>query len=292
MPLREGSLCTGYNGLGLSLGMTAAAELAFVADSDPAAAAVLAHRYPDAPNLGDITKVDWGSVPGADIVTAGYPCQPFSVAGRRKGSADVRHLWPAIVSAVRHLRPSYVLMENVTGHLSLGFGRVLADLAALRYVGSWCCVRAADVGAPHRRDRVFILAQLADADRIELRPQPLAFPRGGGAALAGNPREAVGRLDPTPAFAAGAMPQWGIYHRAIERWQHVTGRSAPSPTEPSPRLKGRLAAEWVEWLMGLPSGWVTAVPGISRRDQLRLLGNGVVPQQAAAAITCLVGGGR
>lgn len=159
MSLTVGSLCSGYEGIGLGL-TTAGIEhrTAFVADPDRGASAVLAQRLPDVPNLGDITAVDWRTVMPVDLITAGYPCQPFSMAGKRKGTKDVRHLWPHIADAVRVVRPRWVLLENVAGHRSLGFGRVLADLAALGYVGSWRSVRASDVGAAHKRERVFILA--------------------------------------------------------------------------------------------------------------------------------------
>lgn len=82
--------------------------------------------------------------------------------------------------------------------------------------------------------------------------------------------------------------RWGDYAAAIRRWEHVLGRPAPDPTEPGTKGQPRLAPRFVEWLMGLPDGWVTAVPGLTRNAQLRLLGNGVVPQQAAYAIADLL----
>ena len=84
------------------------------------------------------------------------------------------------------------------------------------------------------------------------------------------------------------MVDWGQYTPAIRRWETVLGRPAPHPTEPGRAGRPRLAAVFVEWLMGLPAGWVTAVPGVSRAAQIRALGNGVVPAQAAAAVTLLL----
>lgn len=125
---------------------------------------VLAERWPGVPNLGDITKVDWAAVKrehGAiDLVNGGYPCQPFSLAGARRGVEDERHLWPYVVEALRHLRPAQVVFENVRGHLSIGFDEVLRDLSWLGYEVEWVLVAASDIGAPHRRQRLFIYGEL------------------------------------------------------------------------------------------------------------------------------------
>src|SRR5690606_37807733 len=159
MTLRLGSLCTGYGGLDLAA-ETVLGPLTHVwhAEIDPHAAKVLAHHWPDVPNLGDLTAVDWGRVEPVDVLTAGYPCQPLSLAGRRAGMNDERWIWDGVYAAIRVLRPRIVLLENVAGHLSLGFGRVLGCLAAAGFDAEWGCFRASDVGAPHRRERVFIIA--------------------------------------------------------------------------------------------------------------------------------------
>ena len=128
---------------------------------DPAASKVLSHRYPGVPNFGDVTAIDWDAVDPVDVMCGGYPCQPFSAAGQRKGTDDERHLWPYFAEAIRRVRPRYVVLENVAGHRSMGFDCVLGDLASMRYDAQWCSVRASDVGAPHRRERLFILAHPA-----------------------------------------------------------------------------------------------------------------------------------
>jgi DNA (cytosine-5)-methyltransferase 1 len=98
----------------------------------------------------------------ADVVAGGFPCQPFSVAGKRKGSSDNRNLWPEFAEVVRQVRPRYVFAENVPGLLTWNggryFGRIVGDLAALGYGVRWCVLGADDVGAPHRRKRLWILA--------------------------------------------------------------------------------------------------------------------------------------
>lgn len=112
------------------------------------------------PNLGDITVIEnWiGQVGHIDVLTAGYPCQPFSQAGSRRGTDDPRHIWPHIAGAIDQLRPRYVFLENVSGHRAKGFDIVLGDLASLGYDATWCSLRVSDVGGIHQRDRVFILA--------------------------------------------------------------------------------------------------------------------------------------
>lgn len=356
MTLTLGSLCSGYEGLGMAVAQVLDVELTWVADPDPGAAAVLAHHWPTVPNLGDITSVTWDDVTRVDIVTGGYPCQPFSVAGNRKGTSDARHLWPYIARALRVLRPRFAFFENVANHLRLGFDAVLADLAALGFDAEWCIASASEIGAPHQRRRLFVIAWPADADRTGLerrglrgatpercepaadpacdgrdegRPEPTrqlrrpdaslrcdaaAHPAGsgsqgarpepagrrperGGRAVADSDRDGrevferqqpgVGARDHVDGRGPAGGIDWGDYAPAIDRWARVLGRPAPRPTEPG-RSGDRLSPAFVEWLMGLPLGHVTAVPGLTRNQQLRALGNGVVPQQGAAALIELI----
>jgi DNA (cytosine-5)-methyltransferase 1 len=156
--MRFGSLFSGIGGIDLGLeraGMTCAWQ----SEIEPYACRVLAKHWPAIPNLGDIRGIDWTTVGTVDVVAGGYPCQPFSVAGRRAGANDERHLWPMFADCLRVVRPRYAMLENVSGHLSLGFGDVQADLATLGYDSRWDCIPAAAVGAPHLRDRVFIIAR-------------------------------------------------------------------------------------------------------------------------------------
>jgi len=158
-PPSIGSLCTGYGGLDLAVLAVLGGHLAWVADNDPAAARLLAARWPAVPNLGDITTVDWHTVARVGVVTAGFPCQDISHAGTRTGITGPRSsLWSVIATAVGVLRPQLVFVENVAALRNRGLDVVLADLAALRYDTTWLCLRAADVGAAHRRDRLFLLA--------------------------------------------------------------------------------------------------------------------------------------
>jgi DNA (cytosine-5)-methyltransferase 1 len=272
-------MCTGYAGLDQAVAQVLDVEPAWVADPAPGAAAILAHHMPDVPNLGDITTVQWEDAVHVDILAAGYPCQPFSFAGPRKGTTDSRHIWPHIATAVRHLAPGLVVLENVPGHRNLGFDQVLGDLAALGFDAEWTSLRASDVGAPHKRERLVILAR--HPDRMawppplapDRRPRPMAEPR---------PIQRAVR----PARALAELT-WDDFEPALDRWAAVIGRPAPAP-----RVRGRdgdeLNPAFAEWLMGLPAGWVTAVPGLTTEQQLTAIGNGVVPQQLAAGIAHLL----
>ena len=508
---------------------------------DKAASKVLAYRWPDVPNLGPITEIDWAAVEPVDVLCGGFPCTDVSAAGKRAGMHGTRAgLWSYMAVAIDVLRPRYVVIENVRGLLNasanrpmesdsddLGngsdrpvlraIGAVLGDLADIGgYEARWVTVAAADVGAPHRRERVFIVARAvshaghdagcaecgfehaeqacgvgqsgggvaADATvdglggteergepgassgtrvwdrpsgsgdepgRVELLPTPCVVdrlasgertldewdesrksqkergvgsfgPRGDslGAAILrveeGSERpdysttkarrgDEPGRIGwighrdrygvpyasnadtepepgvallPTPNASDGSgggqhpdkreghsrqlidyvlglpllqTPQardgkglpghgfnegnllsqvieaentcshpadarlisdsaiscgvcscrlsvddaarsygthWGKYAPAIARWESLT-RPAPAPTEPNKNGNPRLSAEFSQWLMGWPDGWVTdPAIGISRNDQLRILGNGVVVQQAIAALRYLL----
>ena len=180
-PARLGSLCSGYEGLGMAVMDVLGGELAWVADNDPGAAKILAHRVPSVLNLGDITETDWADVEPVDVLTAGFPCTDVSCAGARAGLREGTRsgVWSYCARAIEVLRPSLVVIENVRGLLSAGAdsnmepcpwclgeagdehalrasGAVLGDLADLGYDTRGTVVSASDVGAPHRRERVFI----------------------------------------------------------------------------------------------------------------------------------------
>lgn len=157
MTLTVGSLFSGIGGMDLGL-ERAGHTVIWQSEIDLYACKVLKKHWPDVQNLGDITTIDWGKVERPDIICGGYPCQPFSVAGKRQGAKDPRHLWPWVKKAISELRPRYAMLENVRGHLSLGGAQVVGELAEIGYDAEWRVVSAAGVGAPHRRDRIIIVA--------------------------------------------------------------------------------------------------------------------------------------
>ncbi len=185
------SLFAGYGGLTLAVEQHFDAELVAYSEFDEAPSKVMAHHWPGVPNLGDITSIDWEAVNRdigpIHIVDGGSPCQDLSAAGRRAGMTEGTrsNLWANMREAIAILKPRYVVWENVRGAYSataisdadremehgtrlLGggehrpalraLGRVLGDLSDLGFDAEWRGVRASDVGAPHQRFRVFVLA--------------------------------------------------------------------------------------------------------------------------------------
>jgi DNA (cytosine-5)-methyltransferase 1 len=153
--MRIGSLCTGYGGLDLAVENTLGGRMVWCSEFEKHPSTLIEQRFPGVPNHGDLTAIDWGSLEPVDVLTGGYPCQPFSVAGLRQGENDDRHLWPHIREAIRVLRPGITILENVAGHRSKGFASVLRDCAEDGLTVRWVSVRASDAGAPHRRERLF-----------------------------------------------------------------------------------------------------------------------------------------
>lgn len=333
--MRIGSLFSGYGGLDRAVTDTLGGSVAWHVEYDKHPSAILAHHYPDVPNYGDVTAVDWAAVEPVDVLTGGFPCQDLSTAGKRRGLRPGTRsgLWEHMAYAIDQLRPSLVVVENVRGLLSayahsdvescpicLGdgpdgalraLGAVVGDLAGLGYGCRWGGVRASDAGAPHGRFRVFLVAYptstgpgralRAGGLPPQLRGMGWAPPGGEpcitpadtdsmrpGLRERGSSTDAHG-LDVGIEGAVGgpADVDFGPYAAAVRRWEHVLGRPAPAPTEPG-RNGSRLSPAFVEFLMGLPEGWVTGVD-IPRNAQLKALGNGVVPQQAALALRLILG---
>ena len=279
MSVVVGSLCTGYGGLDhAALGAFGGGRVAWVADPDPHVSTLLQTRLPHVQNLGDIRTVDWHTVEHVDVLTAGFPCQDISGAGRRAGIKEGTRsgLFFDVIRAIEALRPSMVVIENVAALRWRGGGLhiVLAELRHAGYDCLWTSLRASDIGAPHRRERIFLLA----------------WPRHPTATRA--LRTVTGTLHqrrrlPAAPAEANTDIAWGTYGPSIRRWETILGRAAPSPVEPGRAGRPRLAPRFVEWLMGLHDGYVTNLD-LPRTAQLRILGNGVVPQQATAALRALI----
>jgi len=315
--LTVGSLFTGIGGLDLAVG----GEHGWMCEYDKHCRGVLAERFPGVPCYPDVRELG-ADAPRVDVLCGGYPCQPFSVAGKRGGETDPRHLWPEFARLIGLLRPRFAVLENVRGHLGLGFDAVLAHLAGMGYDARWGVVRASDVGAPHQRARLFVVATDADwQGRQGAEPaRGRLLPTGSRDAApdaderdlrAGRGRRRVesgadARADKTATSDTASAERrdeerdrvgtaakrtaehreraravaWGVYEPAIRRWEHALGRPAPRPTDD----RGRLMPEFVEWMMGFPDGWTA---GPARKHRLRMLGNAVVPQQAALALELL-----
>lgn len=177
MALRTASLCAGIGGLDLGVELAVpGSQLVVAVERQAFAASVLRSRLAGQalgapPIWDDLETFDGRRWRGkVDIVVAGYPCQPESVAGLRRGQADERWLWRTVWRVVRDMGPRYLFVENVAGHLSGTFEKVVGDLAASGWSAEWDCFPASSVGAPHQRDRLFCLA--ANPERSPLRIQP------------------------------------------------------------------------------------------------------------------------
>jgi DNA (cytosine-5)-methyltransferase 1 len=156
--LTVGSLFSGIGGLDLGLeraGMT----VVWQAEIEPYCCEVLAKHWPGVPNLGDVTKIEGSPI---DVLCGGFPCQPVSEAGKRKGTDDERWLWSYYANAIRCLRPRVSIMENVAGLLTANggsaFGSILSDLAEIGCDAEWAVFPASAVGAPQNRPRIWILS--------------------------------------------------------------------------------------------------------------------------------------
>lgn len=279
--LKIGSLCTGYGGLDMAVEAYFNAETVWTCEYDKHASKIIEERI-SKPNYGDLKTTDWSSVEPIDILTAGYPCQPFSHAGLRKGAEDERHLWPYIKEIIRQLRPSYVILENVRGHFGLGFREVLGDLASIRYDAKWTLIRASDVGAPHQRERLFILAY-PDSPRCTHSHTGDLQTRQSGDRGSNSDEPTTNSKNRSD----GCLPSGVQARNSKPRSSTNTLRKIYSQEIPPPLVNSRLNVKFVEYMMGLPEGWVTDVD-LPRSQMLKILGNGVVPQQAYRALQLLV----
>ena len=385
--MKIGSLFSGYGGLDCAVqSVFPQAQIAWHCEFEDAPSKILAHHWPDVPNHHDVTTIDWSEVEPVDIITGGSPCQDLSSAGKRAGMTEGTrsNLWVNMREAIATIQPRLVVWENVQGALSaaaysssdmepgqglLGggdghlraLGRVLGDLAEIGYDARWTTIRASDIGAPHHRARVFLIAYPADTGCVGL--QAARWGGGYGAQVAGsvggagtlpelahlptlkasdaitgdNPSNArrdmpgitvvsahfphlptPNTMDHLPAREGEAREKqlrrgdingsrrtsmgnlredvihpgdggiYGRYEPVVRRWEQATGTTAPNPTELNRNGKPRLNVEFASWMMGLPKGWITGVPGLSRAQQLKAIGNGVVPQQAAAALESML----
>jgi len=245
--MRVLDLFSGIGGFSLGLERAGMRTVAFC-ETDEYCRAVLRKHWPAVPCFGDIRALDamgLGGIGRVDLVSGGYPCQPFSHAGDRRGSEDPRHLWPEMRRVVALARPTWVVAENVTGHISMGLDQVLADLEADGYAGRALAIPACAVGAPHIRQRIWIVARNANSNS-----------------------EPTGTVDAEASWLPSAVGDADCEGLSIPR-QKPNGTDGRQARGMSP------AASW--W--ATEPGVDRVAHGVSRRvDRLRCLGNAVVPQ--------------
>jgi DNA (cytosine-5)-methyltransferase 1 len=169
--LKHLDLFSGIGGFSLGLESAGLVETVAFCDFDKYCQKVLKKNFPSVPVYGDVKELNYDKLKAdgidqIDIITGGYPCQPFSVAGRKKGEDDPRHVWPEMFRLIKELRPTWVIGENVGGHIKLGLDTVLENLESEGYSARTFSISATSIGANHKRERVWIIANLADTERL------------------------------------------------------------------------------------------------------------------------------
>jgi len=169
--LKHLDLFSGIGGFSLGLESAGLVETVAFCDFDKYCQQILKKNFPGVPIYGDVKELNYDKLKAdgidtIDIITGGYPCQPFSVAGRKKGEEDPRHVWPEMFRLVQELRPTWVIGENVGGHIKLGLDTVLENLESEGYSARTFSISASSIGANHKRERVWIIANLADSQRL------------------------------------------------------------------------------------------------------------------------------
>lgn len=268
--MKYGSICSGIGGLDLAVEEVTGASPAWFCETDAGCRKILATHWPGVPIYGDIKTTDWSTVEPVDIISAGYPCQPFSQAGRKRGEEDPRHLWPTVFDTLRLLRPRYLICENVAAHLKRGFSQVLVDLASAGYDAEWAVIRASDVGAAHKRARLFFVAADASSGR--------RWQNAGGTYQS----EELGRLRENPDHISESDGQTGIRNRyddsqaiaytdsgrlQIRGPGYGLAREAPLPRGRRPRTVDEPGSvERIERLRSVD--WAEYYPAIQRWEQV------------------------
>lgn len=261
--LTIGSLFSGIGGLELGLERATGGRTIWQCESDPFCRDVLAKHWPGVPCFRDVRAM-FGGVAPVDLICGGFPCQDVSQAGKREGlDGKQSGLWREFARIIRELDPGIVFVENVPGLLVRGFGTVLGDLADLGFDAEWCCVRAADCGAPHLRRRVFLLATRRNLSNTE--------------------------RDPLRLIRQWNREQRGEQGQAIVRSNGTHGAVANTNGTGSQRAESKQTAGWSRSALSdrgweIEPGMGRVADGVPRRvDRLRSLGNAVVYRQVELA---------
>ena len=285
MRLRALELFSGIGGFSIGLERAGLAHPVGFVEIDPFCQRVLAKHWPDVPIHGDVTTREF--IEGeADVITGGFPCQDVSLAGKRAGLSGARSgLYRHVIRAIRVVRPKFAILENVAALLSGWMGDVLGDLAEVGYDAEWHCIPASAVGAPHQRDRVWIIAN-PRSEQHESSCPPLSGTLAeelSRAYLANAPRERCGEtrelrhIEQEEWFASGseALADSDCSHAqgGVDRRSDAQERSGSIKRQAGLCGFGERGAWTVE-----PDIRRVAHGVPSRSHRLRQLGNAVVPQ--------------
>lgn len=285
--MRVLSLFSGIGGFDIGLERAGMQTVAFC-EFDPYCQAVLKRHWPEVPIYDDVRTLSADTlrrdgVWPIDVIAGGFPCQDLSFAGKRAGIEGERSgLWSEFARLIGEVRPRFAIMENVPGLLSAGHGRVLGDLAALGYDAVWDCVPASAVGAPHRRDRVWIVAHAQSERCGETRrhqsDKPAPWIAGSSQDVPHAKRRGRSR---SRLHEDASDPDTRSLGQTVEL---INGRG-PRQRRTEPGLGGVVDGDphWVD-----PSAWLEEPEGVprvatgieNRAARLKALGNSIVPQVA------------
>jgi len=220
-------LFSGIGGFSLAASWTGQIETVSFCEIEPYCQKVLNKHWPDVPIYPDIKELKGEDIGPVDIVCGGFPCQPFSCAGKRRGKEDDRHLWPEMFRVIQETKPTWVVGENVAGFRNMALDDALADLEGERYEVQTFIIPALSVGAPHLRERIWIMAN--SPSESEFSPVRIR-----------NGKESCGGVRKRKSGARiGSSLGWDP--RLID--DYIPG----VPNFPNPN--------WLEWMMGFPIHW-------------------------------------
>jgi DNA (cytosine-5)-methyltransferase 1 len=258
-------LFSGIGGFSLGLERTGGFKTVAFCEIDKYCRKVLNKHWPNVPVHDDINTMEIDGYGEIDVITGGYPCQPFSVAGNRKGHSDDRHLWPRMFEIIKQARPTWIICENVNGHVTMGLDKVLFDLESEGYTSRTFIIPACAIDAPHRRDRVWIIANRKRAGiGANARAQSRAEEE--REKLFEENREALSNdIDQIRATVANTKGE----HDRRSDTEEARGQGK--------KFRKGCSSKWQPWPLEPPVGRVAnGIP--SRVDRIRALGNAVVPQ--------------
>jgi len=262
-------LFSGIGGFALASQWAGFDKIGF-SEIDPYASKVLSKHWPSVPNYGDIRNVKGSEIGTVELITGGFPCQPFSVAGKRKGKEDDRHLWPEMFRVIQECQPRWVIGENVAGIIEMELESCILDLERDGYEVQPFIIPACAVNAPHRRDRVWIIA-----NSIKVRSQNSRIEQGG--------LDKKDRRQQASGLTDGNSKDKTVAHSSSK------GLQGSSETEHNGKDGEESRNKQPSGFCGV-QGWDKQSPvspvcgmddGVSHRvDRLKGLGNAIVPQVA------------